>query len=57
MMGETENGISIRVTSSPRPGNRCLATAQAAAIPKATLRGTTISAVIEVSQIAWSVSG
>ena len=56
-MGETENGISIAVTTSDRPGKRKRATAQAAAMPKAMLTGTTISAVSVVSHIACSVAG
>ncbi len=40
-----------------RPGKSNLVIAQAAAMPKAVLIGTAMSAVTTVSQMAWSVSG
>ncbi len=57
MMGEIEKGISISVSSVLRPMKRKRAMAQAAAMPKATFTGTTMTATSVVSPIACSVSG
>src|SRR2546423_8569486 len=57
MTGDTENGRSIRVTSTLLPGKRNLAIAHAAATPKTRLSGTVIAAVSNVRRIAASASG
>jgi hypothetical protein len=57
MMGEMENGSSMMVNSSLRPGNVKRAINHAALIPMARLTGRVITATTEVSQIACSVSG
>ena len=57
MTGDTANGRSIRVTSRLLPRNSKRAIAQAAAMPKSVLAGTTIAAVRSVSLIEAIVSG
>ena len=56
-IGETEKGSSIIEIISLRPGNSKRATAQAVAMPKTMLTGTTMTAVSTVRKIACSVSG
>ena len=54
--GDTENGKSISVSSTVRPGNRNRAMAQAAATPKTTFNATATGATANVSRMAWRVS-
>ena len=54
-MGEIENGISMSVISSFLPLKEKRVIAQAAAMPKPVLIGTTTMAVSTVSQIACAV--
>ncbi len=55
--GDTENGRSTSVISRFLPANWNFVIAQAAAMPKIALSGTTISAVSRVSRMAASASG
>src|SRR5262245_4079576 len=54
--GETENGRSIRVTSSVRPGNRNRAMHHAAATPKTRLSATATGATVMVNRMECRVS-
>ncbi len=54
--GETENGRSISVTSSPRPGKRKRAMDHAAATPNTVLSSTAVGATTSVKPMACRVS-
>ena len=54
MTGETANGRSMRVMSTLLPRNWNLVMHQAAAMPKTTLAGTAMAAVVSVSLMAAS---
>jgi len=55
--GDTENGRSTSVINRFWPANWNFVIAQAAAMPKTALNGTTIRAVSKVSRMAASASG
>ena len=57
MTGDTAKGRSISVVRRLLPGNLNFEMAQAAAMPKTTLAGTTIATVSSVSRIAARASG